>query len=351
MELKTLPVDGDEDRSLLKAAVAQHAGNKSTGPAPFRDSSSPVLGVNYFREVNPCDHLKALEALGVAIHHIGYWNNWLIKGSIMGYWICRNPGKLTLLPLSAIGKPEFAAEHRRWFDYWLKGIDNGVMREPRVRYTIANGDASKLNNSDSWPPKGARELKLHLASGALDHAAPTSATVDTRTVDYDVSMSNRADKGLVYLSAAFDDGLLIVGHPTVRLWVSSTAPDGDFIVYLQDVAPDGDARDITDGRLRASLRALHSPPYQTDGLPWHRSNARDVLPLRPGRPAELWFEMLPTAWQIEPGHRLRIIVTNSIPAKSNGVDLFNETPRLTPAPIVTIHSAPRLRSLLSMPVS
>jgi uncharacterized protein len=352
-DLKTLPVDADSNRVLLQAAVAQHAANKSTGPMPFRDSLSPFLGVNYYREVSPCEHIKAIEASGVAIHHIGYWGNWLINGSVLGFWNFGNPGKLTLLSQSAgiMGGTAYVAEHKRWFDYWLKGIDNGVMREPRVRYSVANGDPAQLNTSDTWPPKGIKEFRLYLASGVLDRSVPARTLTDARAVDYDVTMANRIDKGLVYVSAPFETELLIVGHATMRLWASSSATDGDFIAYLQDVAPDGSARDIADGRLRASLRALHSPPYKTNGLPWHRAYAKDFQPLKPGQPSELQFDLLPTAWLVKPGHRLRLIVSNSIPANSQGADLFNLTPRLAPVPEVAVHSVPGRASYLSLPVA
>jgi predicted acyl esterase len=245
----------------------------------------------------------------------------------------------------------WVAEHRRWFDHWLKGIDNGVMREPHVRYTVANGDPTAFTSSATWPPKGARTLELHLHQGSLQQTPPTDAAADTHAVDFDITVAERLSKGSAYVSPPFDDGLLITGHPTMRLWVSSTATDGDFIAYVQDVAPDGSAREITDGRLRASLRALHAPPYRNNGLPWHRAHAQDARPLQSGQPAELWFELQPIAWRLERGHRLRVLLTHAIPAKSNGADLFNETPRLTPAPVVTIHSSPQLRSLLSLPVA
>jgi uncharacterized protein len=91
-DLQTEPVDGDEDRALLKAAVEEHRKNSYPGAMPFRDSISPKLGVDYYREINPSDHLPEIERSGVAIYHLGNWDNWLRKGSILGFANLKNRG-------------------------------------------------------------------------------------------------------------------------------------------------------------------------------------------------------------------------------------------------------------------
>jgi predicted acyl esterase len=69
---------------------------------------------------------------------------------------------------------------------------------------------------------------------------------------------------------------------------------------------------VTEGRLRATLRAEHAPPYALPaGVTWHRSQAEDVLPLKAGEPVLLHFDMMPTSWLFQPGHRLQIAVTGA----------------------------------------
>ena len=83
--------------------------------------------------------------------------------------------------------------------------------------------------------------------------------------------------------------------------MSSTATDGDFIATIQDVAPDGTATSYNvNGRIRASLRKLQNAPYNNLGLPWHGFHEADVIPLTPGKPAELVFEILPNQWFSRP---------------------------------------------------
>jgi putative CocE/NonD family hydrolase len=149
------------------------------------------------------------------------------------------------------------------------------------------------------------------------------------------------DKGLMYETAPLSTDVEITGHPTINLWVSSTAADGDFIATIQDVAPDGAATSYnTHGRLRASVRKLQDAPYNNLGLPWHGFYQADVSPLVPGEPAELVFEILPISMVFKAGHRIRLVI--------NFAD--RTTPKLDPAPKVTIYRDSTHRSYLTLPV-
>ena len=354
-DLQTLPVDGDNDKALLKAAVEEHRRNSYPSAMPFRDSISPTLGVNYYREINPIDHMQDIERSGVAIYHMGFWDNWLRKGSILGFVNLKNPGKLALLgterPRQADGTAfNSQLEHLRWFDYWLKGVENGIAKEPPVFYSTVNTPGGG-RFSATWPLTGERRTNYYLGEGTLEtNPASANGAKDTRVVEYEMSLDTRAEKGFVYAGAPLSTPLEVAGHPSVELWASCTATDGDFIVYLQDVSPDGSVLDVTDGRIRASNRALHQPTFNNLGLPWSRSYKEDALPLKPDEAVRMRFEMLPTSWLFQAGHRMRVLVTNSIPTKSFGIDLFNSTPRVTPAPTVTIVRDREHASLITLPV-
>jgi len=129
----------------------------------------------------------------------------------------------------------------------------------------------------------------------------------------------------------------------VHLWVSSTAQDGDFFVYLEVVVSRGYSHYITEGKLRASHRALHQPPYENMGLPWHRSHEEDVVPLPQGQPVELVFAMQPAATVFDAGHRIRVTVTGA------DADTF-ETPQLDPPPTITIYRDADHASYVELPV-
>ncbi|MBP1766846.1 MAG: hydrolase CocE/NonD family protein, partial [Candidatus Aminicenantes bacterium] len=129
----------------------------------------------------------------------------------------------------------------------------------------------------------------------------------------------------------------------VHLWVSSTADDGDFFAYLEEVDETGYSRYLTEGVLRASHRKLDPPPFSYMNLPYHRSYAEDVTPLPSGQPVELVFDLHPTSNIFDAGHRIRLTVAC---ADQTSFD----TPVLSPAPKVTVHRNSRFASYVQLPV-
>lgn len=189
---------------------------------------------------------------------------------------------------------DIAVEERRFFDHHLKGVENGVNHEPPVHYYTYNESAG-----NEW----------------------------------------RRRRGS--LTAPLEKDVRVTGHPVAELWVSSTATDGDFIATLQDVAPDGSATSYNmSGRLRASLRKEQDPPYDNLGLPWHPFGSGDVQPLVAGEPTRLRFDLLPISIRFKAGHRIRLVITF---AEAN-------TPRVTPAPTVTVYRDGTHPSLVTLPV-
>jgi len=94
--------------------------------------------------------------------------------------------------------------------------------------------------------------------------------------------------------------------------------------------------EVTEGRIRASQRVEHTPPFDNLGLPWHRANKSDIKPMVPRETARVRFSFLPIAWEVKRGHRLRLVVTGAIPQRSAGLDMMNSTPRQEPAPVQSI---------------
>ena len=147
--------------------------------------------------------------------------------------------------------------------------------------------------------------------------------------------------GLIYETAPLDKDVQVTGHPTINLWVSSTAADGDFLATIQDAGPDGAVKSYNvQGRLRASLRNLADPPYNNLGLPWHRSYEEDVVPLIPGQPAELEFDILPVSMVFKAGHRIRLVIDFA----------DRTTPNLDPAPKVAIYRDSAHKSYVTLPI-
>jgi putative CocE/NonD family hydrolase len=118
------------------------------------------------------------------------------------------------------------------------------------------------------------------------------------------------EKGLTYTTAPLVEDLVILGHPVVHLWVTSTHQDGDFFVYLEEVDAEGRSHYVTEGALRASYRALGEAPWNNFGLPFHRGHAED-LSLLSDEPTELVFDLMATAIVMDAGHQIRVTVTGA----------------------------------------
>ena len=277
------------------------------------------------------------------------------------------------------------AEYLRWFDHWLKAIDNQVLDEPALHYWTLNAPAGdEWRATDTWPLPQEKRTAFHFHAGpsgsidsvndgSLAEAEPRGVERDAYTVDYTASagidnrwtwtggggtntevpkpvgvfpypdMRENDAKGLTYTTAPLEASLEVTGHPVVHLWLTSSADDADLFVYLEDIEPDGRSAYLTEGQLRASHRRLAPAPYDRMGLPYHRSYAEDALPLVPGEPAELVFDLQPTSVIFRQGHRIRVTIACA------DKDTF-ATPVLDPAPVVSVLRGADHPSRIVLPV-
>jgi hypothetical protein len=101
---------------------------------------------------------------------------------------------------------------------------------------------------------------------------------------------------LVYESQPLQQELNLLGSPEVRLSVSSTATRANWMVRLEDVAPDGTVTLITGKAINGT----------------HRDSDVNPQPLTPGRVYALSIPLLFTSWIYERGHRIRVAVSNAL---------------------------------------
>jgi carboxylesterase type B/predicted acyl esterase len=352
------PVDADTDRSMLKEAFAEHEGTvENPGYTPYRDSFAEAItdpsSQPWWLKSSPHTYLDKINSSGIAMYMAANWDEGPTKhGAFFTFNNVTNSTKLIVGPEGhcgwlAVEKNigfDITVEERRFFDYWLKGIDNGIMDEDPVYYYTYNAPTgTEWRSSREWPLKGEKRVKYYLGDASLSTAEPAGVDQkDEAIVSYDLPPRGQTPaEGLIYETAPLSADLQVTGHPTINLWVSSTGTDGDFIATILDVGPDGTAKSYNvHGRLRASMRKLDDPPYNNLGLPWHRSYEEDVAPLVPGQPAELEFDILPVSMVFKAGHRIRLVI--------NFAD--RTTPKLDPAPKVTVYRDSTHRSYLTLPV-
>ncbi len=350
------PVDGPDAQAELAAALAQHIDNADAiGVVPYRDSvSAPLGGLKWWEVSSPSHYLKELQASGIGVYTTATWDEFTTKPA--AFWVFGNlPAdhtKFTVGPGThcAWNKVEeetgfsIVTEERRFFDYWLKGIDNGVMSEPAVTYYTYNApQGQNWRTSKTWPLADEKRTPFHLSANTLSPGVPDKAT--TQVVEQSPPLPDRVtnatpfEGGVTYETAPLEKDTEVTGHPDVQLWISTRAPDVDVVARLEDVAPDGTAKTYQMiGRLRASGRELAPAPYNNFGLPWHAFRAADFKPLESGKPASLQFDMLPMSYIFPAGHRIRLHV------------IFTDPKQRAGQPAVSILQGATTRSVLTLPV-
>jgi uncharacterized protein len=212
----------------------------------------------------------------------------------------------------------------RWFDRWLKGVDNGVEAEPALTWfhrdpTPPERFPKRLNGewraTSAWPPASPGQRVLHLAAGALAAVPTAAAGADTfahrptagaqagslcwgaghppNGLAADLRLE--ADAGPVYTSAALAEPLDILGVPVASLYLVSTQPVAHLVVRLGDVSPEGPVEQVSEGILNLTHRDSHTDPE----------------PLEPGRTYEVRVPLRVAGYRFPAGHRVQLSVASS----------------------------------------
>ena len=381
-----VPVDDDVGGVLAAEAQAEHVGNLWIDDIflrdMFRDSYDERLGYMPYIETAPASFIPEIEASDVGIYHmVGWWDSFT-KDQVVGFLSVDNPQKIIIGPWyhSEFYHAEVAAflgiEHHRWNDYWLKGIDNGIMDEPPIYYyTIGAPEGEEWRFAKKWPLPCQDSKRFFLRKGrtgtvdsvndgvlSKKHLKKRSGDKDVYEVDYTSTwpitnrytnaygfpfnygdMTEHDEKGLTYTTDPLRSDMQMTGHPVLNLWVKSKASDVDFFITLEDVQKDGSSHYVTDGILRASHRATKKmQPYDHIRIPYHRSYEKDYTPL-PKKPVELVIDLQPISYLFKKGNRIRLAITC---AEKNTF----MTPEISPAPTVSVYRKKHRVSYLSLPI-
>lgn len=347
-------VDGPEGEAELAKAIASHAGNfDSPGPLPYRDSISGTVGIPWWMVTNPSAHLEALKKPGMGVMVTANWDE---AGTRHGaFATLRNLPQGQVKMIAGPGAHcgwnvalrdagmDIDIEQLRFFDHWLKGVQNGVMQEDPVTYYTYNApEGRQWQTGKTWPP-ASRQTNYYLSSRALGSAKPSGSATQAAPMVSNVrissiSVTTTGEGSVSYETAPLRADTEITGDPVVSLWISTAAADADVIAKLEDVAPDGKATSYQMlGGLRASLRKLGEAPYDNRGLPWHPSRQADVQMLKAGEAVELKFALLPMSYNFKAGHRIRL-------------SLYFTAPSGVAPQTVTVHEGGSYASQITLPV-
>jgi putative CocE/NonD family hydrolase len=291
---------------------------------------------------------EVFEDIGIPVHTSGGWFDIFTQGTQNGYIGMSRRGKTEEARRQArmvIGPWEHGVSQKtgdrdfgpdanlprevfelHWYDYWLKGVKNGVDTDPAVTLFVMGKNVWRQENE--YPLARTRYRDLYLTSGGhantsagdgtLSWIAPAATSPPDR-YEYDPNhpvpstggnnccgtptlsgprdqrpIENRNDV-LSYTSEPMLQELEVTGPVKVMLYASSDAPDTDFVAKLIDVYPDGSAFNLCEGILRARYREGVSRPKLLD----------------PGKVYALTIQLTGTSNVFLPGHRIRVDITSS----------------------------------------
>jgi putative CocE/NonD family hydrolase len=287
-------------------------------------------------------------------YHIGGWYDIFLGGTIRNYMGMRKHGateearrgqKLIIGPWQhgAARGPGIAGEHYfglgsdplvidldgmhfRWFDYWLKGIDNGILDEPPVRIFVMGDNVWR--DELAWPLERAQSVNYYFHSqgkanslrgnGTLSPQAPADEPPDAFLYNpadpvptqggplccnayflpngaFDQRDIEAREDVLVYSTPPLERDIEVTGPVTVTLWATTSATDTDFAAKLVDVCTDGCARNLTEGIIRARYRESASVPS----------------PVKPGDVYRYTIDLWATSNVFKQGHQIRVEVSSS----------------------------------------
>ncbi|SRX95152.1 peptidase S15 [Nocardia brasiliensis ATCC] [Mycobacterium shimoidei] len=319
----------------------------------------------FWDALRPDSVLADIAANGVAVFLVGGWNDAFQRGEPLNYAALQNAlaGRPTHAPMEP-GQPisdrvqlmmgpwyhvttfdglHLNALQLRWFDHWLKDDAEAAMSESP--FTFQAIGSSKWFRGREYPVGQATPTRFYLSPGSrlTREPGPDSCTVTLnykargpvagrsfeqwslgmysffasqqgRRIRYDLD-SRRLQRGaLTYTTDAFTVPRMVVGPITLTLHASANTTETLWVAYLDDVAPDGASRPLTQGALLGSHRELDPERtwYLPDGTvlrPHHVSTRAAVKPVVPGEVTRYDVEIFPTAALIAPDHRLRLTLT------------------------------------------
>ena len=220
--------------------------------------------------------------------------------------------------------PELLDVELRWYDYWLKGIRNGIGTEPPIKIFVMGPDVWRFENE--WPLARTQFTKYYirssgkangdqgdgtLASSPAQDEPPDRYAYDPEdpvpTLGGQISthkeIRGRKDRSsvqsrkdiLVYTSEPLEQDMEVTGPVAFKLFAASSAVDTDWTATLSDLGPDGQAIHVCEGIRGARFRdSLETPAL-----------------IEPGKVYEYNISLWETSYVFKAGHRIRLEISSS----------------------------------------
>jgi uncharacterized protein len=276
---------------------------------------------SYWQELNP---LSQFDNFDLPALHISGWADVFIEATIATY---RKAQKVTTQPQFLIGSPWQHLPWRKqvgeidfgesaipqidqlqidWFDYWLKGIDNGMMGRSPVQLFLMG--ENRWLHLQEWQPEP-EYLNFYLGEEAslTDQISKTDAFPDIYIYDpripnpstnyggYDQSSIHQRSDILIYTSCPLAENLRISGICEFILFAATSAPDTDWVIKLLDIDEGDRQMLVTMGVIRAKSRQSFNTP----------------LYVEPEQVLEYKISLRPTCHSFLSGHKLGVAIASA----------------------------------------
>ncbi len=244
--------------------------------------------------------------------------SWLhIRGQLAAYPKFKGPKKLLVLPqcgmlahvIFLLSKP-INEQILKWFDYWLKDMDTGIMDEPPV--VIFDGATEEWRYENEYPPARTEWTKFYLRLnpagsateppyGLISKEPPGSEEPDKYMTPDSLNLVAAGKPVLAYATSPLNEDMRVWGPLSAVLYGSSTTTDTAWFVKLGDIGPDGKVTLLTQGHLKASYIEVDEARSRP-GQPFHPFH-NPVLP-EPNTIYEYQIEISPIFHTFKAGHKI-----------------------------------------------
>jgi predicted acyl esterase len=273
----------------------------------------------YWKERSPLEHIDKVKVpmLAFAIAN-GPTHS---ESQLRTFREWKVPKKLFVLPpgrdhVFFLGNAPLNELIGRWFDHWLKGVDNGVMDGPQI--AICDGVTRQWRYENEYPLARTQFTKFYLHSGGSSPAgkapwgsigteAPKDEAPDSYGTPECIETAFAGKPVLGYASQPFDKDTRVWGPVSFTLHGSCTTYDTIWFVKLGEMQEDGSTKMLTSGVLKASFRKLDKSKSRP-GMPMH-TYVNPVSP-EPGRVYEYEILMIPIFHTFRKGRRLWIQIAS-----------------------------------------
>lgn len=278
---------------------------------------------------------STFEDISIPAHLGSRWDGWgmHLPGAFDAYQNLATPKenkKLLIIP-SGMDRPFHEVQDvcLRWYDYWLKGIDTGIMDEPPILIYILGKNQWRYENE--WPLKVTDWRRLYLKSRGRLSFNPPSTDQEPQTFTNN-PWARAADPipGVSYETEPLKEDMEVTGPVAFywsaaieskgiqcRTWKSTDLDmlepltnDTDWYLKIKDVDPQGKERTVAAGWLKASHYELDKK-RSTPHCPYHPHTRS--LPIEPGEVIFYASDMRTTSNFFRTGHRIRLVIAAQDP--------------------------------------